>query len=991
VELLEDRLLLSATLVSDINQTTADAFPLIGPPAQAAILNGVAYFTADDGTHFNALWKSDGTAGGTRLVTDLGGGSITGNLTASNGELYFSAGDPVHGNEPWVSDGTAAGTHLLLDINPGSSLPVGFPPLPGGRGVPNSSDPSQFTTVGKLTFFTASDGVHGQELWVTDGKAADTHMVLDINPNNSGPFFNGESPSELTAYKGRLYFMADDGVHGVELWTSDGSTAGTHLVKDVNPGSASSAPAYYPVPFITNPPQMVVSGGILYFVADDGVHGNELWASDGRAASTHLVRDINPGSTSSPIVNPPPGLPTTSVLVNSSNPSWLTDVNGKLYFTANDGVHGVELWTSDGTAAGTHLAADVLPGSDAVGNHYSSDPQNLTVSGGKLFFLAANPRGGQSLWVLNPASNAVTRLEDLAVPPNPLYLPGLFSPGASAPLLAAGNKIYFVNYDASHGRELWASDGTVQGTRLVKDVRPGAASSQIGFLAALNGKALFAANDGTHGRELWVSAGSASDTHLVKDINRHTNSATPQELTRIGNIVYFTADDGIHGSQLWRTDGTAAGTRMVKDINPGVVPNLFAPGETDPAGANIRELVSIDKLLYFVADDGVHGSELWRSDGTAAGTWMVKDVNPGSASSNISDLTVMGHRLFFAADDGVHGSELWVSDGTAAGTHLLKDVNAQPLPTGPIFLPGYPPPLVPLPPGPGSAGATQRSSPSDLTVLNGNLYFVADDGVHGRQLWMTEGNSVDTHMVVDLPAGAGSNPSQLTRVGHVIYFTASDGIHGQALWRTNGTAKGTVVVSAFNPGTPPPIWPVPISAFPTNLTAAGNTLYFTADDGTHGISLYKADAAGVSLLKSLHLVGTPYFSLPPNLTIVGRTLFFTVDDGIHGNELWKSDGSRSGTMLVKDIFPGRGPFGPNGSGPASLTAVNGRLYFTADDGVHGREVWSSDGTAKGTVMVRDVNPGPASGADWTLEVVGLGKSVLFTASDGTHGVELWRL
>jgi ELWxxDGT repeat protein len=973
VEILEDRLLLSATLLTDINKTTADAFPLSGSPAQAAILNGVAYFAANDGAG-NALWRSDSSAAGTVLVKDIADGGITGPLTASNGKLYFSASDTVHGNEVWVSDGTAAGTHLLLDINPGRGpTPGALPPF--GGGLPNNSDPSQFTAVGKLTFFTAK-GLHGQELWVTDGTAAHTHLVKDINPNNNGPFSNGESPSELTAYKGQLYFMADDGVHGVELWTSNGSAAGTHPVKDINPGLAGSNSATFPFPINTSPPQMVVSGGLLYFAANDGVHGNELWASDGSAADTHLVKDINPGSTPSVIVNPPPGMPLPPPLPNSANPSWLTDVNGKLYFTANDGVHGVELWTSNGTAQGTHLAADVLPGKDLVGNPFSSNPQKLTVSGGKLYFLTTNTAGVQSLWVLNPASNTITRLVNLGAPPGPVVvIPGVF-PGPSTPLLAAGARVYFVNYDAAHGRELWATDGTVQGTGRVADVRPGAASAQIGFLTALHGKALFAANDSNHGRELWSSAG----TNLVKDINRHGNSSTPSQLTRIGNIVYFAADEGIHGGQLWRTDGTAAGTRMVKLINPGgVVPNPFVPGETDPAGANIQDLVVLGNLLYFTADDGVHGQELWRSDGTAAGTWMVKDVNPGPAGSGISDLTVLGHRLFFAADDGVHGSELWVSDGTAAGTHLVKDINAQPL----LIVPP-PLPLV------SAAGANQSSNPSDLTVLNGNLYFVADDGIHGRQLWRTDGTAADTHMVVDLPAGMSANPSQLTRLGNVIYFTAQD-VHGQGLWKTDGTAKGTVLVSEFNPGSVPPVLPFPNSTGPSNLTVAGNTLYFTADDGLHGITLYKADAGGVSLLMSFHPAGAPGFVPPPtNLTVVGSTLFFTADDGVHGNELWKSNGTPGGTTLVKDVYPGTGQFGPNSSAPAILRAVNGVLYFTADDGIHGREVWRSDGTAKGTVMVQDITPGPMSSVEWTFQAVGLGNSVLFTANDGTHGTELWR-
>ena len=412
-----------------------------------------------------------------------------------------------------------------------------------------------------------------------------------------------------------------------------------------------------------------------------------------------------------------------------------------------------------------------------------------------------------------------------------------------------------------------------------------------------------------------------------------------------------------------------------------------------PAGSNIQNLIADGNLLYFTADDGVHGNELWRSDGTAEGTWIVKDITPGAAGTNISNLTVIGSQLFFVADDGIHGSELWVTAGWGRSTHLVADVNAQSLPFQPppiatIAGTVTPLPLPILPPPPGSGpGTTQGSNPSALTVLNGKLYFAADDGIHGRELWVTDGSSAGTHMVVDLDPGTNvnfgtaapnsSDPSQLTRVGNVIYFSANDGVHGNELWKTDGTAKGTVLVDDLHSN-------------PSNLTAIGNTLYFTATDGGYTASVYKAAPDGVTLLKSTPASGVfPPYAVP-NVTAVGNTLYFSFYDSTHGDELWKSDGSRAGTVLVKDVFPGSAPFGPNSSMPQGLTAVNGLLYFVADDGIHGREVWQRNGTAAGTVLVQDVAPGPASGADWSFEAVGLGNTVLFTANDGTHGVELWR-
>ncbi|MFO0845224.1 MAG: ELWxxDGT repeat protein, partial [Gemmataceae bacterium] len=339
VEQLEDRTLLSGTpqLLADINPGAGNSFPL-----QLVVSGSTTYFWADDGTHGNQVWKTDGTTAGTSMVTDIHNPY---RFTDVNGLLFFTANDGTHGTELWKSDGTAAGTSMVKDIFPGSSYP-------------NSSNPRGLTNVNGTLFFTANDG-HGYELWKSDGTAAGTVMVADINPNNSNPGSAG--PDHLTNVNGELFFTADDGVHGYELWKSDGTVAGTVLVKDVYPGSRWVNGWYgqYYVVNSSGPSNLTNVNGTLYFSAYDG-QGNELWKSDGTAAGTSMVKDIYPGYFGG------------SVYPNSSNPTQLTNVNGTLYFSANDGTTGEELWKSDGTAAGTIPVADINPGSGA------SSPQKLT-------------------------------------------------------------------------------------------------------------------------------------------------------------------------------------------------------------------------------------------------------------------------------------------------------------------------------------------------------------------------------------------------------------------------------------------------------------------------------------------------------------------------------------------------------------------------------------------------------------------------------------
>ena len=432
-------------------------------------------------------------------------------------------------------------------------------------------------------------------------------------------------------------------------------------------------------------------------------------------------------------------------------------------------------------------------------------------------------------------------------------------------------------------------------------------------LVDVGGTLFFNADDGVHGRELWRSDGTEVGTVLVKDIRPGSFVDLylyPRNLTAVGDTLFFTADDGTHGEELWRSDGTEAGTVQVSDIRVG------------SRGAFPDGLTEVGDTLFFTADDGTHGRELWRSDGTEAGTVLVKDIVPRGGDSAAEELTDVGGTLFFNGRNS-RGWGLWKTDGTAAGTVLVK--------------------------GPGRGGIDTYGS--DLAAAGGTLFFTAEDRTHGDELWRSDGTRVGTSLVRDIRAGSsGSLPWSLTEMDGALFFSASDGPQARrlGLWRSDGTETGTVLVRRIGR---------PAGYGLKYLTDTGGTLFFTANDGTHGQELWRSDGTGAGTVMVEDIASSPDADYPPaELTNVAGTLFFTTDDDTHGRELWRSDGTEAGTYLVRDIRPGsRDDY----DHPSALTGVDGRLLFAADDGArdggHGAELWTSDGTEAGTHLVDDIN------------------------------------
>lgn len=836
-----------------------------------------------------------------------------------------------------------------------------------------TTDPRNFTGVSGTIYFHATEPTSGFELWKSDGTVTGTVMVKQINPLGDGI---GYGEQEMIQIDGVLYFVANDGVHGYELWRSDGTEEGTRMVKDINPAGNAF--------FTYSSPELIRIGDLIYFAATNDVDGLELWRSDGSEEGTVQIANINPAG--------------------DSFPQNFTEMEGVLFFSADSGGYQRELWRSDGTEAGTALVAGFYDSGIYNPNHLAVMSQTLYFSAGKMGF-------GVELWQSDGTLTGTVLVRDI-----------VSGPGSSSPnQLTVWNETLFFTAQTNLGRELWRSDGTHEGTVMVRDIYAGFWSSDPQNLFVFGDLLVFAANDGIHGRELWKSDGTGGGTSLIKNINPNGGSVSfDLFMVVLNNTLFFNATDDFNEDKLWQSDGSEAGTTMVlgADLTPIASP---------------RFITAIDGILYFSASDRRYSSEPWRSDGTAVGTYMIKDINTATGGSGAADgdgshrPLPVGDMVFFAANDGYSGAELWVSDRTTTNTFAVTNLPSSGLDyafvnnitegnDGVLYFTyqdaGFNTSLwrMDILSYDSSPLVTTTANLDSLIPVNDLLFFV-NRTIYESQLWVTDGSLTGTTFMVnevgDLAAfnnalyfsrselwmsdGTVANTVQVTNIhpdfgawglvqaGDLLFFSADDQVHGRELWVSDGTAAGTRLVRDIRPG-------ASSSGFHYSV-AVGDRVYFAANDGQHGEELWVSDGtqAGTYLVKDIHLDGS---SFPTAMRAGNGRLFFIADDGIHGKEIWVSDGTEAGTYMVKDV-------NPNGDAAIydylTTYSLNDLYFISLDDGVHGVELWVSDGTEMGTFLITDLNPHGDAFALFTAGMAGKGQWLYFSASDGFSGNELWAL
>src|SRR6185369_8544489 len=726
-----------------------------------------------------SLCIADDLAAQPRLVADLNQGSNSAPQQVSLfdpvegvSEYYFIGSDPAHGAEIWRTDGTAAGTVRVTDVCPGRC----------------GSNPGQPVVFKGRIWFAAEDGVSGRELWQSDGTPGSERPLVDLCP---GPC--SSAPQDLAVWGDRLLFTIETPEQHRALWTSDGTAEGTVALADFG----------YPVTavFAILPGSVRTVGGAVFFNVVREV-SYELWRSDGTAAGTRpLLADLG------------------SELADTTP---ITPLGGAGYFWSHRG-----LWRTDGTVAGTvkiksheEIGIPVFPESAGVAIEMAAWNGSLYAFGlGESGYLVISdgtaagtsrvltlPWGGQPaalssglLFVVSEeeGKEALMRLQGTPGPLEKIFEidPGQIEYGP----IQAGDRAYFiVNSWTDDSRALWVTDGTVAGTRTVdegptgitewvpratgelyttsngvlrrsgadgsgsvplRDFEAGPGSSGPLSQAVLGGRLIFSAQTAAKAAPLFVSDGTPEGT---RELNG--NAAWGSQFVTAGQRLFFTSE--VHGPDsggfpdvrpngIWATYGTQGGTLQLSPSRKYVLPPLMPfHGEVfygGGAGFNI---------------------ELWRTTGRLRSDVLVKNVNLQRyagfhgicypESSYPGPGVVIGDLLVFAANDGLNGREPWITDGTNAGTHLLRDINLGRQESDPD--------------GECDSRHTSgdSSSPDGFLPFRHGALFAADDGRRGRELWWTDGTAEGTRRVADiLPGRVGSSPRELTLFRGAAWFLAT--------------------------------------------------------------------------------------------------------------------------------------------------------------------------------------------------------------------------
>jgi ELWxxDGT repeat protein len=739
-------------------------------------------------------------------------------------------------------------------------------------------------------------------LWVSDGTSSGTKPVLsNVNVLSR----------KIRLPNGVVLFSAQFPISGsAELWRSDGTVAGTYRLVQ----------------------QTSISSGLVFNGQGYFINGGGLWKSDGTVQGT------------GPALAGVAGLDSVGLNV-------LIERAGLLYFIGCQTATGCEFWSTNGTPAGTQLAAEVVSGSGSP-----AGVRTLGVFNNLIFFTFFDPSTGSEIWKTDGTTAGTGLVKEIVPGPssfsvfegaalnNALVLTvndGTLwrSDGSEAGTYSLGNGTgkmarisngvaLFTAQTTAEGIELWRTDGTLGGTYLVKDVNSGP-SHGVGQLYGFNGQAFFNGSAEPAGTELWESDGTLSGTKLAFDFTKPNGGISPQALVSMGGTQYFPAA-GNQTCDIYRTDGTKAGTLLSASV----------PG-------SCLHLTSFDSLLTFGVLSGT-GPQIWKTNGTQQGTSKIGDL----PNLEIGPAVRSGDRVYF--EQAGFTSNGWqrtlsVTDGVS-----VTELASRPAPFFPLF-----------------------SSPETAPFGQRSLLFAGGNALDEIELYSSDGTVQGTGLLVNLDPAGSAAPRGFLNFNGMVYFTATVGGAGK-LFRSNGTAQGTIALADLPNGAYGP--------FPSD----GNTTDLFLPGAQSGLLRYNTST---NQLTSLSVYS------PSNLFVTrsGITYFVGDTQGV-GTGIFRTDGSAAGTYSLGDIDPAT-QFGPQIFG---MFWLGGHLYFSA--GVGGQfELWRTNGVSA-PVNAWQINPWTASqqsldqfGFPLNMgsfpQMLGLlsNTQALIAADDGVRGRELWAL
>ena len=824
-----------------------------------------------------------------------------------------------------------------------------------------SSYPRYGVDVNGILYFTAGTYNYSNiRIWKTDGTSLGTNSIF--TPNSvvpAGPFPQYSRIDAVQQFGNKVLIIASISQQNndQELWVSDGSALGTFRLADINPGSAE--------PNISNLKVMTIAGqSIAFFSANNGTNGSELWKTDGTTLGTQMVMDINSGSA-------------------SSYPSDFTQLPDKVMFFANNGLNGIEPWVTDGTAFGTSMIKDINPGVNSSININGTKPVTYL---GNTYIAAATATNIPSLWVTDGTAVNTFNIQGgvYQYPQNFTVFQGnlFFTMNQSfTNLLYITNPLYaavFITNGTLTGNVLNAKDLTISGNRLFltstyvngecllyqigdgnpnvayacKDINPNAIGDPFpnNFLSRKfyplgNGNVAFIANDGSHGSELWYSNGSIAGTVLVKDHASESISGEYSYIKVLADDIYYVVNDASGKFDAWKSTINAinlASTNIkMSSINPGLKLSDFYPIATSGG------------QLYFSAYDKTIGYELYKTDGSSMS--LVKDLQTANNADNNQSFnltTKVGTELYFTLDNGHNGLEVWKSSGDSASTKLAFDLNKYPTrENNSNYTTSY--------------DYYNTSTEISRLYSDGTLLYIAES----NYLWVYDGVSPPSKIFTT--GNAFNYQTQFAALNGLTYFNNSNKIY-----KTNGTLAGTAMVTSTDPSVPNDFRPI------TSISSFNNKIYFKGYHTVYGDEIFYTDGTigNITLLTDLITGNNAFSYLDANFCKVGNSLYFILYHPTDGCTLYKTKGFEVNTLGLKS-------FGLGQPCPSFLTNYKDLiLAFQGYDDINGYELWKSDGTTNGTIMIKDIN---ASGSSYPANVSNGNKfayykdNLYFNASNGT--------